>query len=52
MVQVLAEAFFGDVWMDVANNQISSRADAYFIGNMTWQYELTVVPNEFELRLD
>jgi hypothetical protein len=36
MVQVLTEAFFSDIWMDVADDQVSSRADAYLVGNMTW----------------
>ncbi len=50
MVQVLAEAFLSDVCMHISNDQISSRTDANFVGNMTWQYELTIVPDELELR--
>lgn len=50
MIQILAEAFFGDIGMDVAYDQIPSRAYANLVGNMTRQDELTVVPYKFELR--
>ncbi len=49
MIQVHAKALLGDIRMDVANDQVPGRAYANLVGNMTWQDEVTVIPDEFEL---
>ena len=49
MIQVLAEPLSSDVWVDVANDKVTSCADSNFVGNVAWKYELTVVPGDLYL---
>lgn len=36
MIQIFTKAFFGDIWMNVANDEVSGCAYSDLICNMTW----------------
>lgn len=51
VVKVLSDALSGDVGMNIANDKVTSRSDAYLVCNVTRKDELSVVPSQFDLEL-
>ena len=51
VVEILPNAFGGDVWVNVADDEVTSGSDANLICNVTRKDELAVVPSEFNLEL-
>ncbi len=51
VIKVVAETLSSDVWVDIANDKVTSRADTDLVGDVAWKYELAVVPGDLDLHL-